>query len=116
MGTAGRTTGIYRSVQGCKQQPLALRQWCTMTEPHPQPKCHGYACRVFEECADRYDDDEFPPCASHSSAVSERAKVLDEVLKKIQSYKKWDNYPCYFLGDDLEHMIERLRSQKGERK
>lgn len=61
-----------------------------MTEPHPQPKCHGYACRVFEECTDRYDDDEFPPCASHSSAVSERDKVL--VYSRIVTLPKI--FPC----------------------
>ena len=85
-----------------------------MTEPHPQPKCHGYACRVFEECADRYDDDEFPPCASHSSAVSERDKVLDDVVKKLILKKlisvgwiKWT---------DLNEVIAELRPQKGEQK
>jgi hypothetical protein len=85
-----------------------------MTEPHPQPKCHGYACRVFEECTDRYDDDEFPPCASHSSAVSERDKVLDDVVKKLILKKlisvgwiKWT---------DLNEVIAELRPQKGEQK
>jgi len=85
-----------------------------MTEPHPQPKCHGYACRVFEECADRYDDDEFPPCASHSSAVSERDKVLKQLLHLIQTNGNYDgtNEPVLKI---LEY-IEQLRSQKGEQR
>ena len=74
-----------------------------MTEPHPQPKCHGYACKVFEECADRYDDDEFPPCASHSSAVSERNN------REIITEDNWD--------PEIHGYCGQLRSkQKGEQK
>jgi hypothetical protein len=106
-----------------------------MTELHPQPEQPCISCLRNKTCSLCYEGCDKPikwqqqsrrstsepicVCGRsniHSSTVSEREKVLDEVLKKIQSYKKWDNYSCYFLGDDLEHMIERLCSQKGEQK
>jgi len=40
--------------------------------------------------------------------------VLDKLLKRIQSHKRFEQYPYFFLGDDLEHMIAELRQQTKE--
>jgi len=49
-------------------------------------------------------------CASHNAS----SDVLDEVLKRIQSQKRFEQYPYFFLGDDLEHMIAEIRQQTKE--
>lgn len=71
------------------------------SRPHPAPQapvatlptCNYAACRIFEHCANAYDDNESPPCTKyqskeHDAAIARKAreKVLDELLEYINPH------------------------------
>ena len=69
-------------------QAAKAREEPVVTE---QPTCNYAACRIFEECANAYDDDEAPPCTKyqskeHNAAIrkDEREKVMRDELFSVR--------------------------------